>query len=65
MDVATLIYTSGTTGNPKEVETTHTSLLSEVFSGLDQVLGLQYGDLGLQYGDRSPRSCQPRTSPTD
>ena len=42
-DVATLIYTSGTTGNPKVVETTHISLLSEVF-GLDGVLGLQYGD---------------------
>ena len=42
-DVATLIYTSGTTGNPKEVEITHASLLFEVF-GLDEVLGLQYGD---------------------
>ena len=42
-DVATLVYTSGTTGNPKQVETTHASLLSEVF-GLDEVLGLRYGD---------------------
>ena len=42
-DVATLIYTSGTTGNPKEVEITHASLLFEVF-GLDEVLGLRYGD---------------------
>ncbi len=42
-DVATLIYTSGTTGIPKEVETTHASLLFDVF-GLDEVLGLQYGD---------------------
>ena len=42
-DVATLIYTSGTTGDPKVVETTHASLLSEVF-GLDEVLGLRYGD---------------------
>jgi long-subunit acyl-CoA synthetase (AMP-forming) len=42
-DVATLIHTSGTTGNPKAVETTHTSLLFEVL-GLDEVLGLQYGD---------------------
>ncbi|MGA9674209.1 MAG: fatty acid--CoA ligase FadD11 [Mycobacterium sp.] len=42
-DVATLIYTSGTTGNPKEVEITHNSLLCEVF-GLDEVLGLRYGD---------------------
>jgi len=42
-DVATLIHTSGTTGNPKVVEITHASLLLEVF-GLDEVLGLQYGD---------------------
>ncbi len=42
-DIATLVYTSGTTGNPKQVETTHASLLSEVF-GLDEVLGLRYGD---------------------
>jgi len=43
-DVATLIHTSGTTGDPKAVEITHTSLLFEVF-GLDEVLGLQFGDL--------------------
>ncbi|MCV7155310.1 long-chain fatty acid--CoA ligase [Mycolicibacterium pyrenivorans] len=42
-DVATLIHTSGTTGEPKAVEATHTSLLFEVF-GLDEVLGLRYGD---------------------
>jgi len=44
-DVGTLIHTSGTTGNPKVVEITHASLLLEVF-GLDEVLGLQYGDTG-------------------
>jgi long-subunit acyl-CoA synthetase (AMP-forming) len=43
-DVATLLYTSGTTGNPKQVETTHASLLSEVF-GLDEVLGLSLDPL--------------------
>ncbi len=42
-DVATLMYTSGTTGTPKGVETTHASILWEVF-GLDEVLGLRYGD---------------------
>ncbi|GAB3243082.1 AMP-binding protein [Mycolicibacterium hippocampi] len=42
-DVATLIHTSGTTGEPKAVEATHTNLLFEVF-GLDEVLGLRYGD---------------------
>jgi long-chain acyl-CoA synthetase len=42
-DVATLIYTCGTTGNLKVVEIMHTNLLFEVF-GLDEVLGLQYGD---------------------
>lgn len=42
-DIATLIHTSGTTGDPKAVEATHTNLLCEVF-GLDEVLGLRYGD---------------------
>ena len=42
-DIATLICTSGTTGDAKQVEVTHANLLCEVF-GLDEVLGLRYGD---------------------
>lgn len=47
-DVATLIYTSGTTGRPKGVETTHASLMFQVY-GLADVLGIHYGDTTTSY----------------
>lgn len=47
-DVATLIYTSGTTGQPKGVETTHASLMFQVYS-LADVLGIEFGDRTTSY----------------
>ena len=57
-DVATLIYTSGTTGNPKQVEIdAHQPVVRSVRP--------RRGARPPSTGTGSPRSCRPRTSPTD